>query len=100
VSPNPMIGPSVAERNQPSPTMLRCMQSAPFIIIISGKRYECRVAGNTEAEAADTAELIMHQLRQQDRVWPARVNIECRDFEAAKRLAAYFAAITVEPNLD
>ena len=79
--------------------MLRHMQSAPFNIVISGKRYECRVAGNTEAEAADTAELIMHQLRQQDRVWPARVNIECRDFEAAKRLAAYFAAITVEPDL-
>ena len=78
---------------------LRRMQSGPFNIVISGKRYECRVAENTEAEAADTAELIMHQLRQQDRVWPTRVNIECRDFAAAKRLAAYFATITVEPDL-
>ncbi|MBB2964628.1 hypothetical protein [Methylobacterium sp. R2-1] len=76
------------------------MRSAPFTIIISGKRYECRVAGNTEAEAADTAERILHQLRQEERVWPAQVNIECEDFEAAKRLAAYFAAITVEPDLD
>ena len=46
------------------------------------------------------AELILHQLRQEDRVWPAQVNIDCADFEAGKRLAAYFAAITVEPNLD
>ena len=75
------------------------MQTAPFNIIISGKRYECRVSGYTEAEAADTALLILHQLRQQDRIWPARVNIECEDFAAAKRLAAYFAASTVEPDL-
>lgn len=78
---------------------LRRMQNAPFNIVISGKRYECRVSGDTEGEAADTAELIMHQLRQQDRIWPVRVNIECRDLEAAKRLAAYFAAITVKPDL-
>ena len=75
------------------------MRSAPFTIVISGKRYECRVAGNTETEAADTAEHILHQLRQEERVWPGRVNIECEDFEAAKRLVAYFAAITVEPDL-
>ena len=78
---------------------MRCMEHAPFNIVISSKRFECHVTGNTEAEVADRAELIMHQLRQQKRVWPARVNIECRDFEAAKRLAAYFAAITVEPDL-
>ena len=78
---------------------LSCMMSAPFNIVISGKRYECRVAGNSESEAANTAELIMHQLRHEERVWPARVNIECEDLAAAKRLAAYFAASTVEPDL-
>lgn len=76
------------------------MRSAPFTIVISGKRYECRVTGNTESEAADTAERILHQLRQEDRIWPAQVHIDCADLEAGKRLAAYFAAITVEPNLD
>ncbi len=76
------------------------MRSAPFTIVISGKRYECRVAGETESEAADTAERILLQLRREDRVWPAQVNIDCVDFEAGKRLAAYFAAITVEPDLD
>lgn len=75
------------------------MRPAPFTIVISGKRYECRVAGNTETEAADTAEHILHQLRREERVWPGQVNIECEDFEAAKRLAAYFATITVEPDL-
>lgn len=45
-------------------------------------------------------ECIVHLVRQEDRVWPAQVNIDCADFEAGKRLAAYFAAITVEPDLD
>lgn len=76
------------------------MRTAPFTIVISGKRYECRVTGNTESEAADTAERILHQLRQEDRVWPAQVNIDCADLAAGQRLAAYFAAITVEPDLD
>ncbi|GJE44559.1 hypothetical protein [Methylobacterium soli] len=76
------------------------MRSAPYTIVISGKRYECRVTGHTESEAADTAERILHQLRQEARVWPTQVNIDCADFEAGKRLAAYFAAITVESNLD
>lgn len=75
------------------------MQTTPFSIVISGKGYECRVVGHTEGEAADTAELILIQLRSQARVWPARVHIEAEDLDAGKRLAAYFASLTVEPDL-
>ncbi|MGV7030975.1 hypothetical protein [Methylobacterium symbioticum] len=75
------------------------MENAPFNIVIRGRGYECRVSGATEGEAADAAETILHQLRQQPKVWPAQVHIECEDFAAAKRLAGYFAAITVEPDL-
>ena len=76
------------------------MQPAPFNVIITGKRYECRVVGDTEAEAADTAELILHQLRKQARIWPVEIRVECDKLEAGRRLAAYFATLTVEPDLD
>ena len=75
------------------------MQSAPFKVVITGKRYECRVVGDTEAEAADTAELILYQLRKQARIWPVQIRIECDHLDAGKRLAAYFATLTVEPDL-
>lgn len=75
------------------------MQDAPFSIVIRGRNYECRVFGETEGEAADAAETILHQLQQEAKVFPAQVHIGCEDFEASKRLAAYFADITVEPDL-
>ena len=75
------------------------MPSAPFNVIITGKRYTCHVTGKTEGEAADAAELIVHQLRKCPRIWPVQIQIDCEDFAAAKRLAAYFAAVTVEPDL-
>lgn len=92
-------GPFAAAQVRARAPISTGMERAPFTIVITGKRYACRVTGRTEAEAADTAELIVHQLRQQERVWPAQVTIECEDFAAAQRLAAYFAAVTIEPDL-
>jgi len=39
------------------------MQFARFSIVISIRQYKYRAAANTEAEAANPAKLIMHQLR-------------------------------------
>ncbi len=83
----------------PRGTHLRTMKNAPFNIIISGPNYECRVFGETEGEAANATETILLQLRQEAKVFPTRVHIECVDFEAAQRMASYFAEITVEPDL-
>ncbi|MCJ2023493.1 hypothetical protein [Methylobacterium sp. J-067] len=74
------------------------MQDAPFNIIIRGRNYECRVFGETEGETATAAETILLQLREEAAVFPAQLHIECRDLEVAKRMAAYFADITVESN--
>lgn len=74
------------------------MQDAPFNVIIRGRNYECRVIGETEGEAANAAEAILLQLRQEAAVFPSQLHIECKDLEAAKRMAAYFADITVEPD--
>lgn len=75
------------------------MKNAPFNIIICGQNYECRVFGETEGEAANATEIILLQLRQEAKIFPTKVHIECEDFEAAKRMASYFAEITVEPDL-
>jgi hypothetical protein len=76
------------------------MKHAPFNILISGSNFQCHVTGSTEGEAADTAEVIMQQLWQREKVLPKRVEIECIDGEASQRLASYFAAVTAEPDLD
>lgn len=83
----------------PRSSHLGDMKDAPFSIIIRGRHYECRVFGETEGEAADATETILLQLRREAKVFPAQLHIECSDFEAAKRMAAYFADITVEPDL-
>jgi len=75
------------------------MKNAPFNIIIRGQNYECRVFGQTEGEAADAAETILLQLRQEAKMIPSQLHIECSDLEAAKRMAAYFADMTVESDL-
>lgn len=77
-----------------------CMKTAPLNVVIIGKHYECRVFGDTEAETADAAELVLHQLRKQHRVWPVQIHIEGDDVGAMHRLAAYFADVTAEPDLD
>ena len=78
---------------------LQDMKNTPFNIIISGQNYECRVFGETEGEAANAAENLLLQLRQEADTFPSQLHIECSDVEAAKRMAAYFADITVEPDL-
>lgn len=75
------------------------MKNAPFNIIISGQNYECRVFGETEGEAANATETILLQLREEAKVSPTKIHIEGVDFEAAQRMASYFAEITVEPDL-
>jgi hypothetical protein len=74
------------------------MPNTPFNIIIRGQNYECRVYGETEGEAANAAETILLQLREEASVFPAQLHIECEDLTAAKRMAAYFAEITVESD--
>jgi hypothetical protein len=83
----------------PRSSHLRIMKDAPFNIIIRGRNYECRVFGDTEGEAADAAETILLQLREEVKVFPSQVHIECADVEASKRLAAYLTDITVETDL-
>ena len=83
---------------QPSSSHIWDMQNTPFNIIIRGQNYECRVFGKTEGEAANAAETVLLQLRQEASVFPAQLHIECEDLEAGKRMAAYFAEITVEPD--
>jgi hypothetical protein len=76
------------------------MKLAPFNIRISGENFECHITGQTEGEAADTAETMMQQLWLREKVFPTRVEIECHDVEASRRLASYFAAVTAEPDLE
>ncbi|MEA1832346.1 hypothetical protein U8607_09640 [Methylobacterium durans] len=69
------------------------MQAAAFDVTMTGRRCECHVVGDTEAEAA---ELILHQLREQARIAPVEIRIACGHLEAGKRLAACVATPTVE----
>jgi len=73
--------------------VLSYMQSAPFNVIITGRRYTCHVVGEIEGEAADAAEAILQQFRRRERLWPRQIRIECDDHDARTRLAAYFAAV-------
>lgn len=75
------------------------MDTAPVNIVIRGRHYECRVVGDTEAEAADTAELILRQLRSIRRIRPVQIRVECKDPGATQQLGTYLTDLTAQLGL-